>query len=88
MPVITGAMKYPEAPTDKLSSICNTKAVDALSLARQAGSEKAVNTVLMGILSKYMPDTEESLWLEAIEKLVKPKFIELNKAAFLLGRNA
>ena len=88
MPVITGAMSYPEDPTGKLAKICNVKAIDALTLAREAGSEKAVNTVLMGILSKYMPEIEEELWLEAIDKLVKPKFIELNKKAFALGRNA
>lgn len=88
IPVITGAMAYPENPTEKLSALCNTKAVDALSLAREAGSEKAVNTVLIGILSGYMPEIDESLWLEAIDKLVKPKFIELNKKAFLLGRKA
>jgi len=88
MPVITGAMTYPEKPTEKLAGICSVKAIDALSLARAAGSEKAVNVVLMGVLSRYMPEIEEALWIEAIEKLVKPKFIDLNKAAFVSGRNA
>ena len=88
MPVITGAMTYPEDPTGKLADICNTKAIDALSLARQAGSEKAVNVVLMGVLSKFMPEIETSLWIEAIENLVKPKFVELNKKAFMLGMEA
>ena len=86
--VITGAMTYPENPTQKLSEICSVKAVDALSLAREAGSEKAVNVVLMGVLSRFMPEIEQASWLEAIEALVKPKFIELNKKAFLLGREA
>ena len=84
--VITGAMTYPDAPTEKLGEICNVKAVDALMLAKQAGSEKAVNTVLLGVLSNYMPEIEESAWLSAIDKLVKPKFVELNKQAFLSGR--
>ena len=88
MPVITGMAKYPENPVEKLSRVCNTKAVDALAIASEAGSEKAVNTVLMGILSNYMPEIEESLWLEAIEKQVKRKFVDLNKKAFLLGKNA
>ena len=88
IPVITGAMSYPENPTEKLSALCDTKALDALALAREAGSEKAVNTVLMGVLSRYMPDIEEELWLKAIEELVKPKFVELNKKVFMLGRNA
>ena len=62
-------------------------ALDALSLAEQAGSSKAVNIVLMGKLSNYF-DFSEQLWLETIEKSVPPKFLELNKQAFMLGRNA
>ena len=88
IPVITGAMSYPEKPTEKLAALCKTKAIDALSIAREAGSEKAVNTVLMGVLSRFMTEIEEEKWLEAIDVLVKPKFIELNKKAFLAGRNA
>ena len=84
--VITGAMAYPAEPAEKLSRISNVRAVDALSLAKEAGSEKAVNTVLLGVLSNYMPEIEESAWLEAIEKLVKPKFVNLNRQAFLSGR--
>ena len=87
MPVITGAMAYPENPTKKLKSLCNTKAIDAQSLAAKAGSEKAVNTVLLGVLANSMPEIETELWLEAIEKLVKPKFIALNKQAFLMGKS-
>ena len=84
--VITGAMTYPEAPTQKLSELCSVKAVDALNIAKAAGSEKAVNTVLLGVLSNYMPEISENTWLDAIDKLVKPKFVELNKAAFKSGR--
>ena len=62
-------------------------ALDALTLARKAGSAKAVNIVLMGRLSTYFSDVPEEKWLEAIEQIVKPAFVELNKAAFVLGRN-
>ena len=62
-------------------------AFDALSLAEQAGSPKAVNIVLMGHLSKNF-DFTEAEWLEAIEQSVPAKFLELNKKAFILGRNA
>lgn len=86
MPVITGATKYPEdlVETMKKAGI-NVDAIDCLSLAKQAGTSKAVNIVLMGRLSKYM-DFPEEAWLKAIEKLVKPQFLEMNKKAFLLGR--
>ena len=62
-------------------------AFDALSLAEQAGSPKAVNLVLMGRLSRYFDFTEEE-WLEAIGQSVPEKFLELNRKAFALGRNS
>ncbi len=86
MPVITGAVRYPENLEQKMKDAgFFVDAVDCLSLAQQAGTAKAVNIVLMGRLSKYMNFAEEE-WLKAIEKLVKPQFLEMNKKAFALGR--
>ena len=86
MPVITGAAEYPEALDQKMRAEgIDLTAVDALALAEQAGSSKAVNIVLMGILSKYF-DFSEDEWYQAIESSVPPKFLELNKKAFALGR--
>ena len=62
-------------------------AIDALSLAREAGSNKAVSIVLMGRLSKWFDFTEQE-WLEAIVQSVPPKFLEMNQKAFRLGRTA
>ena len=62
-------------------------AIDALSLANEAGSSKAVNIVLMGRLAKYF-DIPYEKWIAAIENTVAPKFIEMNKKAFALGYNA
>jgi len=85
--VITGATKYPENLLGKMEEKkISVDAVDALSLANEAGSAKAVNIVLMGVLSKYF-DIPEKAWLDAIERCVPAKFVELNKKAFLLGKN-
>ncbi len=62
-------------------------AIDALTLAEQAGSSKAVNLVLMGKLANHFDFTPEE-WMDAIEHSVPPKFLELNKKAFELGRSA
>ncbi len=87
MPVITGAQEYPQNLENKLKEMgINLDALDALSLAEKAGSSKAVNIVLMGRLSKQFDFTEEE-WLAAIEQSVPPKFLELNKKAFALGRD-
>ena len=88
MPVIIGAAQYPENLIEKMKAAgADVDAIDALDLALEAGSSKAVNLVLMGRLSKYFDATEE-MWMEALEACVPPKFLELNKKAFELGRNA
>ena len=88
MPVIIGAAQYPENLVEKMQAGgADVDAIDALDLAMQAGSSKAVNLVLMGRLSKYFDATQEA-WMEALEACVPPKFLELNKKAFALGRNA
>ena len=85
MPVITGAATYPENIAEKLSAKAEVIALDALPLAEQAGSAKAVNVVLIGVLSKQMPFPEE-VWIKAIEETVPARFMEMNKRAFQLGR--
>ncbi len=87
MPVIIGAQAYPEDLVQKIKALgINLDALDALSLAEEAGSSKAVNIVLMGRLSKLFDFTEQE-WLQAIEQSVPQKFLELNKKAFNLGKN-
>ncbi len=88
MPVITGAAVYPDGVLDQLKSDgVQIDEMDALTLAEAAGTSKAVNLVLMGRLSRYFPDIPEEKWMSAIEACVKPKFVEINKKAFLSGRN-
>ncbi len=88
MPVITGVAEYPENLAEKIKNKgIDLIAFDALSLAEEAGSSKAVNIVLMGMLSRYFDFTEEE-WQNAIESSVPEKFLELNKKAFSLGSKA
>ncbi len=85
MPVITGAAEYPTDLVEKIRDLdIQIDAFDALSLAEQAGSSKAVNLVLMGRLSKYFDFSREE-WLSALEVSVPEKFLEMNKKAFALG---
>jgi len=88
MPVITGAAEYPENLVEKLNaSGAKVDALDCVKLAEEAGSVKAVNLVLMGRLSHYF-DLPEEAWMKALEANVPEKFLELNKKAFALGRDA
>ena len=86
MPVITGAAVYPEDIIGKLKAEgVDVIAVDALALAEQAGTAKASNVVLMGVVSTKMA-FDEDVWQKALENCVPAKFLELNKKAFALGR--
>ena len=87
MPVIIGAAEYPEAVLSELSAKgVSVDEIDALTPAKEAGSSKAVNIVLMGKAAKYF-DIPYEKWMTAIEKTVKPQFVEMNKKAFELGYN-
>jgi indolepyruvate ferredoxin oxidoreductase beta subunit len=59
--------------------------LDGQKLAREAGNVKAANTVLLGAISKRLTITEE-LWMRALEKMVPLKAVDVNKRAFMLGR--
>ena len=88
MPVITGAAQYPEGILEKIHAAgANVLAIDAMALAVEAGSPKAVNVVLLGLLSKHLP-FDEAVWQQAMNEVVPPKFLELNRRAFALGRAA
>lgn len=88
MPVVAGVADYPENLEEKLKALkIDVDALDALSLAEEAGSSKAVNLVLMGRLARYFDFTQEE-WQAAINQSVPPKFLEMNRKAFALGWNA
>ena len=88
MPVITGAAAYPENLVEKMKAAgAKVDALDCLALAEEAGSSKAVNLVLLGRLSHYF-DLPVEAWQKSLEAVVPPKFLELNKRAFALGKNA
>lgn len=86
MPVITGASEYPEGLVDLIVKTgAKLDAFDALKLAEDAGSSKAVNIVLLGRASRYFDFPVES-WLKALSDTVPSSFLELNIKAFELGR--
>lgn len=88
MPVVLGQARYPADIMGTLEEKADAvKAFDALKIAEDCGSVKAVNVVLLGAASKDLP-FEEAEWVKVIEENVKPKFVELNKRAFDMGRQA
>ncbi len=88
MPVVTGSTTYPEGLLENMEKKgVRVLALDALSLAEEAGSAKAVNVVLIGAMAKSLGG-EQEVWLKAIEETVPAKFLEMNRKAFALGWQA
>lgn len=61
--------------------------VDGLNMAEQAGTTRAVNSVILGALSALL-ETPPEVWEEAIIRRVPPRYAEANRTAFRLGREA
>lgn len=85
MPVIIGNAEYPSGVLDELKAkgVC-VEAFDALALAKEAGSAKSVNVVLLAKFAKLLNIPKEK-WIDAIKETVAPKFFEMNAKAFELG---
>lgn len=84
LPVLTGKIEMPRAARKTLSSY-GAKVIPAELLAKQAGSTKAVNIVLLGALSAYL-DYPEEVWESVIEQRVPARFKDINLKAFAMAR--
>lgn len=85
MPVIIGKAKYPEGIVEKIKDVYkNTVDIDALKIAKDCGNIKAVNTVLLGLMAKFI-DIEKEAWIEALKEVVPQKAIDVNMKAFEAG---
>ena len=85
MSVVMGNAEYPMSVLDDIEKAgAEIERVDALGKAVEAGTSKAVNVVLIGVLAKYT-DFPIEAWHKAIEDTVPAKFKELNIKAFNLG---
>lgn len=85
MPVIMRKDEYPDGILDKLSDkIKNIVSIDALSHAKEAGTFKAVNVVMLGKLAKEL-GFDKKIFIASIKKTVPQKFIDLNLIAFEKG---
>lgn len=85
MPVIIGKAEYPGAIIEKIrADYPNVIDVPALDIAKECGNIKAVNVVMIGVMARHSEIPKE-VWINAIEKTVKPQFVELNIKAFNAG---
>lgn len=83
MPVLTGAASYPDDLLDTLAKAGHLTALDALSIATEAGAMRAVNIVLLGAYAR-LEDLPVD-WQDAVSACVPPRTIDANRRAFLAG---
>jgi indolepyruvate ferredoxin oxidoreductase beta subunit len=86
--VTTGKAVYP--PLDEILSplhdLCSkVVAMDATAIAKKAGTSQAMNVVMLGALSHYLPLSEDIL-LQTLSLVVPPKYLEANKRAYAGGK--
>lgn len=86
--VTTGKFGYPDLDelVAPLKGLCKrVKTMDASGLAKKAGAAQAMNVVMLGALSKYIP-IEETLLQAALSEVVPKKYLDVNKQAFEIGK--
>jgi indolepyruvate ferredoxin oxidoreductase, beta subunit len=87
-PVAAGLAEYPADIDERIKAAWpDVRAIDAASLATQAGTVKAVNVVMLGAVSQSLPFADAT-WEQVIRRVVPPKTVDVNLRAFELGRAA
>jgi len=85
--VATGKATYPENILDELRNRgINVVALDAFAVAREIGELRTANVVMVGAMSNFL-SVNFQVFLDVIDKRVKKQFCEVNKKAFIAGRD-
>lgn len=86
--VSSGQASWPEDLDGKLqSTFPKLEMIPALNIARELGSIRVLNVVMIGALSNHL-DIDDSIWKQAIADLVKPQYLEFNLNAFDAGKRS
>jgi indolepyruvate ferredoxin oxidoreductase beta subunit len=62
--------------------------VPSLRLAEEAGNIRAHNVVVLGALSNLIDQVPLETWLDVVTERVPERYVEVNKRAFQMGREA
>lgn len=78
--ILTGESEYPTGIIAKLERYTkNIEVIEAHKIANELGNPKVMNIVLLGALSKHLPELDLE---DAIKNTVKEKLLEVNLKAF------
>ena len=85
--VISGGEPYPDILPVLREKTDAIVMVDGTKIAEDMGNPKGVNTILLGRLSTFL-EADESLWIEAMNSMLKEKIRTANIEGFRRGRHA
>jgi indolepyruvate ferredoxin oxidoreductase beta subunit len=86
-----GEADYPKGIYESLRSQFgpdHVKVVTGPEMAAKAGNRRAVNTVMLGAISRFIPEIAVEDWKKVLAKMLPEKIVEANLKAFDLGRAA
>ena len=84
--VATGKMTYPGNVLEELTSRdIHVRELDAFEIASKVGEVRAVNIVMVGVLSTYLP-VDEQVFVDVMNKRIPERFRDVNIKAFQEGR--
>ncbi len=84
--VLIGEKSYPEDIEEIIKKIGgnNVYKVNSSEFEEKLGSKRYLNTVIIGVLSKFL-DIKRDIWIESIKELVPSNTIDKNLEAFQMG---
>ncbi len=84
--VATGGERYPEDATERLAAVTGRfYLVDALAAALAMREVRAVNMVMVGAASRFLP-LPESVYGKALDRCLPERLVAVNLRAFRAGR--
>ncbi len=85
--VATGIEKYPDNLLDTLrKNKLSVLPIDAFGVAQELGEPRAVNMVIVGSLSYFLP-VKENIFIKVIKERLPEKIQQVNLKAFSTGRD-
>ena len=88
--VSLGKMEYPRDVEQTFRKYFkdNVWLIDGYEIAKNIGNLQVANIVLIGSLSIFFPELEDSHWTDAIKSLLPSRLHEINLLAFNEGKSA
>ena len=86
-----GEADYPKEIFESLQSQAGkdrVKVIPGLELAAKSGNRRNVNTVMLGAVSRFMPEISSEDWKKVLSAILPARIVKDNIIAFDLGRAA